>query len=163
MTGLTEIRPTIAASTAVTLLRPQAGAEADPAEKSRRLAQLKKACGDIESFFASELVKSLNQAASLGGLADSAPGSDMYGSMAQQQLAMFLAQGQGLGLGQMIFDQVVRKENLTEAAAVDSEAGGLKARQVVSPDRLPSSGLRPAIGADNSPKYISGDILAGGR
>lgn len=96
---------------------------ADP----ERLDKLKQACADLESIFINSLLKSLKQTIPENGLLPKSAGSGLYDSMMDGQLAVFLSQGQGLGLGQVLFQQMsaryVKDEGRTDPDQTLPEIG----------------------------------------
>ena len=81
-------------------------------EPTERLVKLKQACTDFEAVFIGTLIKTMRESIPEDGALKKSAGSDTYLSMADQQLSVFLSQGRGLGLGQAIFNQMVRREGL---------------------------------------------------
>ena len=119
-----EVRPVGAASAHGRRQTKTAGAASDPKEMEaglRRLTKLKQACAEFESLFVAQLVQAMRATIPEGGYLDQSAGSDLYSSMADQQLSIYLSQGSGLGLGQSILNQVIRREGLEELAARNPE------------------------------------------
>ncbi|MBU2548528.1 MAG: rod-binding protein [Proteobacteria bacterium] len=73
-----------------------------------RLKKLKKSCSDLESIFIGTLLKAMRETVVDGGLLPKSAGRDVYESMFDQQLSVHLAQGGSLGMGQMVFNQLLR-------------------------------------------------------
>jgi Rod binding domain-containing protein len=78
----------------------------DPAERARREAQLKKVAQDFESIFISHLFERMRAATPKGGFLDSSREHEIFTSMQDQELSKSLAQGGGLGLSRMLFQQL---------------------------------------------------------
>ncbi|MBW2090601.1 MAG: rod-binding protein [Deltaproteobacteria bacterium] len=78
---------------------------------SERLIKLKKCCADMESLFISSLLKALRKTISESDLLPKSTGRNVYSSMFDQQVSIFLSQGQGIGLAQMLYEQMLRKNN----------------------------------------------------
>ena len=87
---------------------------ADPKEIRQRLEKIKKTCADLESVFINSLIKTMRQSYTQEGCTEKAPGSDIYDAIADQQLAIYLSRGTGLGLGRAVYKQMVRREGLEE-------------------------------------------------
>jgi flagellar protein FlgJ len=66
--------------------------------------QLKSACQEFEAFFINALLKSADKARS--GLFDDKKNSDMYSSMRNMEFAKSISQGGGMGLGNILFQQL---------------------------------------------------------
>ncbi|MEW6266669.1 MAG: rod-binding protein [Thermodesulfobacteriota bacterium] len=110
--------------------------ESSPREKMARLNKLRRACADLESIFVGEMLKAARQAAPKSGAIPEAPGADVYQSMADQQFARYLSQGQGLGLGQAVYNRLVFRENLIDLDRAHPEARGLSYKNVVPAEAL---------------------------
>jgi Rod binding domain-containing protein len=92
---------------------------ASPEEIEKRLEKIKKTCADLESVFINSLIKTMRQSFAQEGALEKAPGADIYDSMADQQLAVFLSRGTGLGLGRAVYKQMVRREGLEDYDTAD--------------------------------------------
>ena len=77
--------------------------EGQPAS-SRDLVALEKACKDFESMFLYTLLKTMRQ--SLPKTDGIGRNRDMYTSLGDLELARSIAHGRGIGLGEMLFDQL---------------------------------------------------------
>jgi peptidoglycan hydrolase FlgJ len=141
----------------------------DPAEKLNRLAKIKKSCGEVESLFVSSLIKAMRQTIPSGGFMAKTPGSDVYEAMIEQQLSQYLSAGVGMGLGQTVFNQMVRSENLEDVAdSVNKDAGDYT--RTIPVDLLPRDDLRESsteskgialnrnIGSDQETKPLDSSI-----
>ncbi|MBW2061046.1 MAG: rod-binding protein [Deltaproteobacteria bacterium] len=80
--------------------------------EQERLARLKESCADVESLFISILLKTLRQTIPVNGLLPKSSGRNVYESMFDQQVSIFLSQGKGIGLGQMLYQQMLRQNDL---------------------------------------------------
>jgi len=89
---------------------------------SERQATLKKACADLESIFLDSLFKAIRQAMLQDSDSPGSSGMETYSSIADQQLAIALSQGRGLGLGRMLYQQLLQREGLTEDGREDPAA-----------------------------------------
>lgn len=75
----------------------------------RRQDGLKKACADFESIFIDYMLKSMRSTIPQSGLTKG-PGSDLYTSMLDRQVAQCLsAKSGGIGLQQMLLKQLDRQ------------------------------------------------------
>jgi len=74
----------------------------------KELARLKKACAEVESLFFSSLLKSLKGLIPQTGLLPKSAGMSIYDSMFDQEISSFLSQGQTIGLGRMLYQQLLR-------------------------------------------------------
>jgi len=119
-----------------------------PAAGIERLGKLKKSCADIESLFLSTLFKAMRKTVPQGGLFKKSTGEDIYNSMFDQQVAVFLSQGQGIGLGQMLYNQMLRREDLEGLQAQNRNLMGLLYQTTIPPALLNrteiSTGDQPA-------------------
>ena len=76
----------------------------DQLTSSSDLKALEKACKDFESIFLYTLLKTMRQSLpKTDGIGQS---RDMYTSMGDLELARSLAHGRGIGLGEMLFEQL---------------------------------------------------------
>jgi flagellar protein FlgJ len=85
-----------------------------PGEKAGNLSEegadlhaLKKACKDFESIFLYTLLKTMRQ--SLPKPEEAGTSGDIYTSMGDLEVARSLAQGRGMGLGDLLFKQLKEK------------------------------------------------------
>ncbi len=81
-----------------------------PVENSigqKELDRLKKACAEVESLFFSSLMKSLKGLIPQAGLLPKSPGMSIYDSMFDQEVSSFLSQGQSIGLGRILYQQIL--------------------------------------------------------
>lgn len=110
-----------------------------------RLLKLKKVCADFEAIFIGQMVKAMRQGGDMDGFLPEAAGSDVYDSMFDQHFSSYLAQGQGLGLGQAVFNQVVHQEGLEDLARELADQKKINYQPIVPGDRMPGRGL---VGAE---------------
>ena len=82
-------------------------------DKKLDRGKLKKACDDFEALFMAQMLKFMRQSLPQTGFFGEGVGSDVYQSLMDQQLSQKLSQGKGLGLGKMIYQQVLRREEKT--------------------------------------------------
>lgn len=127
---------------------PAAGRNMNDTAGIERLGKLKKSCADIESLFLSTLFKAMRKTVPQGGLFKKSSGDDIYDSMFDQQVSVSLSQGRGIGLGQMLYNQMLRKEDLEGLQAQNRNFMGLRYQTSIPPALLNQTGLstgdRPA-------------------
>jgi len=80
--------------------------EIKPWETGHSEKQLKNACQEFEAFFINALLKSADKANPKTGLFDDKKDSDMYSSMMNMEFAKSISQGGGMGLGDILFQQL---------------------------------------------------------
>jgi flagellar protein FlgJ len=83
---------------------PKSGAGGVEPEK------LKKACTEFEALFIQEILKFMRQTIPQSGLAGPGAGKEVYQSLLDQELSKSLAKKGGLRIGEMVYRQMVRKE-----------------------------------------------------
>lgn len=82
------------------------------AGKSRLDEQkLKKACGDFESIFIAKMLKTMRGSVPPSGLFGKESGQEMFQSLFDEEIGKNLAKERGIGLGNMMFRNMTRKEN----------------------------------------------------
>lgn len=104
------------------------GAKADDPKSIRAAAQ------QFESLFTNMMLKSMREAKLGQGLGDSQE-SDLYQDMYDQQLSLKMAQGKGIGLADMLVQQLTRN-TAAKAAAGSAAAGGTSSPAVSTSDRI---------------------------
>jgi len=77
-----------------------------PIESGHSEQKLKTACQEFEAFFINALLKSAEKAHPKTGLFDDKKESDMYSSMMNMEFAKSITQGGGMGLGDILFQQL---------------------------------------------------------
>lgn len=90
--------------------RPVASADTGPKD-----ARLRQACADFESIFVNYILRSARKALPQAGLFGDTHEGKIYESMMDEQMARSVARGRGLGLGELLYDQLKRhgKPSLT--------------------------------------------------
>jgi flagellar protein FlgJ len=83
-------------------------------DEVQHLAKMRSACADVESAFVDTLIKAMRKSIPESGYLPDSAGSGIYESLADQQLSIYLTGKSGLGLGQAVFEQMVRRENLED-------------------------------------------------
>ncbi len=69
-------------------------------------ARLRKVCADFESIFVHYILKSARKAIPQSGIFNSSHESKIYRSMMDERMAQAAARGRGMGLGQMLYEQL---------------------------------------------------------
>ena len=69
-------------------------------------AQLKKACADFESIFVYYILKSMRKSLPQDRLFGDTQGQKLYKSMADQAMSENIATGRGVGLGELLYNQL---------------------------------------------------------
>jgi Rod binding domain-containing protein len=88
---------------------PATGATgAADAETEKKKAKLREACNEFEGVLTSYLLKISNDSESVKGYLDKNAGEKYFSSMLCDQRAEETSKKGGLGLGKLIFDQIVR-------------------------------------------------------
>jgi len=71
-----------------------------------RQAKLEKACAEFESVFINYMLKSMRSAVTEDGLLGNSNESKIIRSMFDENLALGMAKGKGMGLGKMLFENL---------------------------------------------------------
>ena len=71
--------------------------------------KLRQACADFEAIMLKQLMSMARESFPEGGLFDGGHAEDMYRSIQDEELAKQLAQGKGMGLGELLFRQISRQ------------------------------------------------------
>ena len=80
---------------------PVASADTGPKD-----AKLRQACADFESIFVNYMLRSARKALPQAGLFDDTHEAKIYKSMIDEQMAWSVTRGQGLGLGELLYEQL---------------------------------------------------------
>jgi len=80
---------------------PVASADTDPKD-----AKLRQACSDFESIFVNYILRSARKALPQAGLFADTHEAKIYESMIDEQMAWSVTRGRGLGLGELLYDQL---------------------------------------------------------
>lgn len=129
----------------------------------QRLGKMKASCADMESLFLGTLFKTMRQTVPEGGLLKKSAGSDLWESMFDQQISTALSQGEGIGVGQKIFGQMVRSENLEQLAQRTPNYKGLRYKITTSGDQINKAAPGSADGDQNRPTLRIGQGREGLR
>ena len=71
-----------------------------------RQEKLKKTCSEFESIFITYMLKSMRSAVTEDGLLGNSNESKIIRSMFDENLALGMAKGEGMGLGKMLFESL---------------------------------------------------------
>ncbi len=82
-------------------------------------AKLKKACTELESLFIHQMFKAMRQTLPKTRLFGGGAGEEAFQSLFDQELSRSMAQRSGIGLGQRIYQQMIRRGN---PPSVDSKS-----------------------------------------
>ena len=77
--------------------------------QTQRQAKLKKACAEFESLFLNYMLKSMRSSVPVGGIAGQSEEGKMFQSMFDEKLADKIATGGGLGLGEIMLQQLGKR------------------------------------------------------
>jgi Rod binding domain-containing protein len=83
--------------------------------------KLKKACADFEALFIHQLLKFMRQAAPSNALLGNGPGTEIYQSLIDQELSNHLAERSGIGLGEIMARQILRREETKGPSTQESK------------------------------------------
>ena len=106
---------------------------------------LRKACQEFESLFTEQLLAVMRKSVPKCDLLGDRKEEDLYMSLFDQELAVQLSQERGVGLADMLFEQL--KAGLHE----DSEEKGSSQPQTKQPDSIRKYADRPAGGIPLAP------------
>jgi flagellar protein FlgJ len=87
-------------------------------QKSNKVDEekLRKACMDFESIFTQHLLKTMRQTIPASGIFGENAGKTIFESLFDQELGRSLARQRGLGLGRMIYEQMMTRFKTPESA-----------------------------------------------
>ena len=88
-----------------------------PGGKKVDREKLKKACADFEALLLARMLKLMRQSIPQNGLLGSSPGTEVYQSLMDQELAKSMSQRGGVGLGEVLYRQVLQREEKARAGA----------------------------------------------
>jgi len=94
-----------------------------PGEKKIDRGKLKKACSDFEALFVARMLKLMRETIPQNGLLGNGPGKEIYQSLMDQELAKKISQRGGVGLGEKLYRQVLKRE---EKPSIPSQEGILE-------------------------------------
>ena len=105
---------------------------------------IRAAAQQFESLFTNMMLKTMRDAKLGQGLGDSQQ-SDLYQDMYDQQISLKMAQGKGIGLADMLVQQLTRNGAAKAAAGQRPERAPRAAARQRAPSPLSMARLRPAI------------------
>jgi Rod binding domain-containing protein len=91
----------------------------DPGPKKVDEEKLKRACMDFESLFIYQVLKSMQQTVPKSGLLGEGPEKGIFESLFGQEWSKALAHQGGLGLGKMLYKQMLRSEEEKHPSSVE--------------------------------------------
>jgi peptidoglycan hydrolase FlgJ len=83
--------------------------------------KLKRSCMDFEAIMISQLFKSMRQTVLTSDFMGEGLGKEIYQSLFDQEVSQSLAKGDGLGIGNMIYHQLIRQEEKSRPTPADKE------------------------------------------
>ena len=128
-------------------LRNESGFGKMDAEKD-----IEKVSRDFESVFLNKLLSSMRKTIPKSGLLDSFA-SDMFQSMMDEEMSKEMSKNKGMGMGEMIYNDLSKISRIGRGQAIQSTYTNLKTDPVVSGMTLPSS---KASGINLPDRTISG-------
>ncbi len=91
---------------------------------------------DFESVFLNKLLSSMRKTVPKSGLLDSFA-SDMFQSMMDEEMSKEMAKNKGMGMGEMIYNDLNQINRLSRGQSIQSTYTAMKADPVVSGIKLP--------------------------
>lgn len=76
------------------------------AQTAMKDAKLRQACADFESIFIYYILKSMRKSLPQNGLFDNTQEHKVYKSIADQAMSENIARGRGMGLGELLYNQL---------------------------------------------------------
>ncbi|MFT4577659.1 MAG: Rod binding domain-containing protein [Nitrospinales bacterium] len=128
-------------------LRNQSGFGKMDAEKD-----IEKVSRDFESVFVNKLLSSMRKTIPKSGLLDSFA-TDMFQSMMDEEMSKEMAKNKGMGMGEMIYNDLSNVDRVRRGQAVQSTYTNIKTDPVASGIKLPDSA---ALGIELPNRTISG-------
>ena len=92
-----------------------------PGDKKLNREKLKKACTEFEALFMSQMLKSMRQTIPQTGFLGKGLGEDVYQGLMDQELSQKLSQSKGLGLGKVIYRQMLKREEKTPTVSTGGQ------------------------------------------
>ena len=114
-------------------LRNESGFGKMDAEKD-----IEKVSRDFESVFLNKLLSSMRKTIPKSGLLDSFA-SDMFQSMMDEEMSKEMSKNKGMGMGEMIYNDLSKISRIGRGQAIQSTYTNLKTDPVVSGMTLPNS------------------------
>ncbi len=75
--------------------------------------KLRKACADFEAIMLNQMLRMARQSMPEGGLFGGGHAEEMYRSMLDEELSIKLAHAKGIGLGELLFQQISKQHPTT--------------------------------------------------
>lgn len=75
--------------------------------------KLRQACADFEAIMLNQLLNMARESLPEGGLFDGGHAENIYRSMQDEELSKQLASGKGMGLGELLFQQISEQHPTT--------------------------------------------------
>ncbi len=112
-------------------LRNQSGFGKMDAEKD-----IEKVSRDFESVFLNKLLSSMRKTIPKSGLLDSYA-SDMFQSMMDEEMSKEMAKNKGMGMGEMIYNDLSKISRISRGEAIESNYAAIKMDPIASGIKLP--------------------------
>lgn len=110
-------------------------ADKGPEVKNIDEAKLKKACEDFESIFISQMLKEMRKSIPKSGLFDGGSEQDAYLSLFDEAFSKSIAQGGGIGLGKILYQNIMKQGKPRDLAPAElfTAAQG-QGRKIIFPE-----------------------------
>ena len=99
---------------------------------------IEKVSRDFESIFLNKLLSSMRKTVPKSGLLDSFA-TDMFQSMMDEEMSKEMAKNKGMGMGEMIYNDLSNIDRVSRGQAVQSNYTNIKTGPVASGIKLPDS------------------------
>jgi len=99
---------------------------------------IEKVSRDFESIFLNKLLSSMRKTVPKSGLLDSFA-TDMFQSMMDEEMSKEMAKNKGMGMGEMIYNDLSNIDRVSRGQAVQSTYTNIKMDPVASGIKLPDS------------------------
>ena len=99
---------------------------------------IEKVSRDFESIFLNKLLSSMRKTVPKSGLLDSFA-TDMFQSMMDEEMSKEMAKNKGMGMGEMIYNDLSNIDRVSRGKAVQSTYTNIKMDPVASGIKLPDS------------------------
>lgn len=96
-------------NTGISDLTNDATSVAEQGKNAKKDAELKKACADFESVFMQKMLEGMRKTIPKSGLLDGGMQEEIYTSMFDEELSKLVANGKGMGLGDMMYKQMQKQ------------------------------------------------------
>ena len=106
-----------------------------PGAKKIDEGKLKKACEDFESIFISQMLKEMRKSIPKSGLLDGGNEQDAYLSLFDEAFSKSIAQGGGIGLGKILYQNVMKQAKPRDLAPAErSTPAQGQGRKIIFPE-----------------------------